>query len=528
MKSLTHHDPDQFGHFRTRELPALLIILGIATLLRCHLLGAVSLWYDEACSLRISQFPTSEMLDAISRDAHPPLYYYALKGWTICFGNATQTVRLLSVLFGVSTTAASWWLVRELSTPKFNHPFQRRDGVAPLLAALLVAINPLHIELSQEARPYTMGTFFAVLAATFLVRANRKDSSHKIPVRPSTWIAFGVCTAALSMTHYYGLWSVGAMFLFAAGVATQRGAWRGLMASIAVIGISWAPWWQTFLFQHTRAVDQLWFPPLTTNSLLETVFQALAGGKHSGLIEILIPVLFFSWFAIGIFFLCSRETSDPLIGLCIISPLLTVILYCVLIRNILGVRYLIFAQTFVLIAIAILIGRINKRQFQIAVLVSVVAWNGYWCLELTKSRLDAAKFPGGMSAANYINEQVVDAAPCIASSPFVFTLLAPHVEAKKNFIVEYRREHRDDLLSGPSIQQKDFFRTDSILQTEKPSKIWAVDVVGLFGKSVRVKLPSDYQISSEARFPERYGYRIDYVIREYRLIEEQLPARSFP
>ncbi len=528
MKSHSHPDSNQVYHFRSRELPALLIILGIATLLRCHLLGAVSLWYDEACSLRISQFPLDEMLDAISRDAHPPLYYFALKGWTICFGNVTSTVRLLSVLFGVSTTAASWWFVRELSAPKVNQPYQRRDRVAPLLAALFVAMNPLHIELSQEARPYTMGTFFAVLSAVFLVRANRKDSSHKSPARLSTWIAFGVCVTALSMTHYYGLWSVGAMLLFAIGVAIQRRAWRGSILSAAVIGISWAPWWQTFLFQHTRAVDQLWFPPLTTNSLLETVFQALAGGKHSGLIEILIPVLFFSWFAIGIFFLCSRESNDSLIGLCIVSPLLTVILYSVLIRNILGVRYLIFAQTFVLIAIAILTRRINKRQFQIAVLVSVVAWDGYWCLELTKSRLDAAKFPGGMSAARYINEQIDSADPCIASSPFVFTLLSPSVDAEKNFIVEYRREHRDDLLSGPSIQQKDFSRTDSILQSDKPTKIWAVDVVGLFGKSVRVKLPSDYQLSSEARFPERYGYRIDYVIREYRLIEEQPPARSFP
>ncbi len=184
-------------------------------------------------------------------------------------------------------------------------------------------------------------------------------------------------------------------------------------------------------------------------------------------------------------------------------------------------RYLIFAQTFLLVSIAVGLGHVRNRDIQLVAMGLVIVWNGSWYFQLMQARQYSASFPGGKEAAKYIMTHVADEEPCIASSPFILTLLSPEIGNEKEFLVEYRKEHDKDLLSGPSIQKSDFSRTNSILQSKNSRKIWTVDVVGLFGKSVRVKIPDHYQLHSEERFPERYGYRIDYLVREYRLIEGQ-------
>jgi uncharacterized membrane protein len=82
-------------------------------------------------------------------DFHPIGHYFILWFWGRIFGFSEVAIRMPSVLFGVITIYILYLLGKEI--------FSRKVG---LIAALLLAVNPLHIYYSQEARVYS----FACLA----------------------------------------------------------------------------------------------------------------------------------------------------------------------------------------------------------------------------------------------------------------------------------------------------------------------------------------------------------------------------
>jgi mannosyltransferase len=81
----------------------LTIIIFIGLVLRSYCLTSRSLWFDEAFSWRIIQFPFLEMIQRVGRDNHPPLYFVLLQGWTAVFGESALALRALSVLLGSLT-----------------------------------------------------------------------------------------------------------------------------------------------------------------------------------------------------------------------------------------------------------------------------------------------------------------------------------------------------------------------------------------------------------------------------------------
>lgn len=118
-----------------------------------------SLWLDEAINvlaakdLSFWQFVSSYPVG----DFHPPLYFGILWIWSHLFGYSEIFLRLPSIFLGLGTIYVSYLLGKDL--------FSKKVG---LLAALILALNPLHIYYSQEARMYSLSAFSAVLSFYFL------------------------------------------------------------------------------------------------------------------------------------------------------------------------------------------------------------------------------------------------------------------------------------------------------------------------------------------------------------------------
>ncbi len=144
------------------------LIIVLAFILRLINLNQ-SLWFDEAINVVAAGF--SDFWWFVARysigDFHPPGWFAILWVWGHIFGFSEISVRLPSVFFGVATV----WLIYLLGKELFN----RKVG---LLAALFLAIAPLHIYYSQEARMYVFSTFAVTLSFYFLHRLtiNRKWS----------------------------------------------------------------------------------------------------------------------------------------------------------------------------------------------------------------------------------------------------------------------------------------------------------------------------------------------------------------
>jgi hypothetical protein len=217
-----------------RRGPALVALAGAllaAAALRLHHLGALSFYYDELYAVRIHGLSLRNIAGVIARtafyDIHPPLYYLGTLVWTAALGISEAAARGLSVAAGLATLPVVYLLGRDLHA--------RRTGV---LAAALLAVYPVHVYYSREARMYALMAFAASLSTWLLVRLARGDRQRWLL---PAWLA---ATTATALTHYFGVMHVMAEFVILAWRgrrgATSLPAWLALFAAPGAVFVPFA------------------------------------------------------------------------------------------------------------------------------------------------------------------------------------------------------------------------------------------------------------------------------------------------
>jgi 4-amino-4-deoxy-L-arabinose transferase-like glycosyltransferase len=115
---------------------------------------------------------------------------YALLG----FG--TWQARLVSAVFGTLAIGVLWGLASAL--------FNRRVG---MLSAVLLAVSQIGVQFSQEVRPYAVLLFLSLLTQWLFLQALRTRQTAKC-------CATVLAGTLLVYTHYYGVFTVLALFLY--------------------------------------------------------------------------------------------------------------------------------------------------------------------------------------------------------------------------------------------------------------------------------------------------------------------------
>ena len=236
--------------------PALPLALGgllvAATALRFATLGAQSFWYDEAFTpVHVLRAGLGTTLHEIVRSENaPPLWY--LFAWAVSrlFGTGEVALRSISALAGLATVPLAWGIGHELGGRR----------TATTLAAL-VAVNPLFVWYSQEARFY--GVFVAAAALAFLLflRAERAPS----PGRLAAWVAASLLAL---LVHYFALFLIAPQALWLlhrsgrrafAAVAATAAAGLALLPLVLAQGghgTQWIGRWA--LSSRLEAIPQYW------------------------------------------------------------------------------------------------------------------------------------------------------------------------------------------------------------------------------------------------------------------------------
>ncbi len=183
----------------------LALVLVAGAVLRFATLDAQSLWYDEAVTAQLLQMDLAGLLGAIpDSESTPPLYYVLAWLWTQVAGTGEIGLRSLSALFGTATIGVVWALGRRLAGDR-----------AGLAAAALVALNPMLIWFSQEARAYALLALLGALSALLWLRAMEGDFVLRSSNRPTSGrryanlLAWGAVAALALATHYYAIFLVG-------------------------------------------------------------------------------------------------------------------------------------------------------------------------------------------------------------------------------------------------------------------------------------------------------------------------------
>lgn len=217
------------GHGWTRALA----LLGLgALLLRLFDLGRRELWVDEGITWYFAQMlGRFELGEQLRLEPTPPLYYGLIGLLLRLFGDSDLLMRLPSALAGAASAPLLALLGDRLGW--------RREGFA---AGLVLAVHPLHLFASREARVYPLLLLLVLLLAIALWRALDSGSV--------SWRAFVPVALLLALcfySHLFGLFAGAAAAL--AIVLLGRGRQQRLygLAAVAVALLLFAPYLATAL-----------------------------------------------------------------------------------------------------------------------------------------------------------------------------------------------------------------------------------------------------------------------------------------
>ena len=157
----------------------LFTIIVLATVIRLWQLGAVppspdwdeaALGYNAYSIMQTGKDEYGQFLPLILRsfdDYKPALYAYFIIPFVKILGLNIVSVRLPSVLFGIVSVLATYFLVKELLRGKYSEYFA-------LLSSFLLAISPWNIQFSRVAFEAQTGLAFNILSLLFFLKGLRK------------------------------------------------------------------------------------------------------------------------------------------------------------------------------------------------------------------------------------------------------------------------------------------------------------------------------------------------------------------
>ena len=498
-----------------------IVLVGLA--LRGYRLSARSVWFDEAFSWRLIQFPLGEMVARTARDNHPPLYFLLLKAWSGLFGSSELALRSLSVLFGGLTilgmylfTVEAFGRGRRADADQERQPHPRTLG---LLIAALVALTAFQVRWSWEVRMYSLGTALAAFSSWAMFRCLRPTARRRDA------LLYGVLLLAFVYTHYYALFTLAAQAIFLAGFLLVRA--RGKLGAVlrdpcfhhsllaaAIVVLGWLPWLPEFLAQRAQVQAHFWTQTVDRWVLQEASYRMLfdpEGPKpyyRAGEVTLALCGL------VLLSLLWKARAAEWYLFSAALGPVALGVLVSWLDTNSFNLRYLLFAHLFFLASLAVLVLRMpfpTLRAWVVALLlagflaVSVRFWQG----------LDVTHKPGARAAVAAIAAARKPGEPVVAASPLLYYSLLYYAGNEAGW-----RLYNDgpELLhyQGVAVVRPGEITAAEELRAVPAGRVWVVDMAGGYWGHHTVPVPADWVEVSRQEFPEVYWLQGSIYVVEYR------------
>lgn len=252
------------GRAPRRLDPALVAIVVLAAGLRLWGLGRSSWWYDEWLTAVAAKGDLTHLRHYVTDQAGIPPTFFGLEWlWARLAGTGELALRLPSALAGIAVVpvaavaARAWGLGRP----------------GRLVAALLVATNPMLVWYSQEARPYSLVALAVAVSLVHLPRwcmdGRRRDLG--------AWAFAAAMAVAL---HYYAVFLVLAEALVVLWRRRPSGRDLPALAPAALVAVGLVPF---AMDQTGRRANHAWIRdwPLALR-WRELRDSALVGVAHGG------------------------------------------------------------------------------------------------------------------------------------------------------------------------------------------------------------------------------------------------------
>jgi uncharacterized membrane protein len=352
------------------------IVAGLTLLgavLRFATLGVQPYHHDEVVTAsRVLRVGFGHAMDAVGfSESAPPLYYALAWIWTQVAGNGEWGLRSLSAFAGVATIPVAYLIAREL-----------RGARAGVLAAALVAFNPMLLWYSQEARAYALLGLFCALSLLYCVRAlergERRDEKRD-------FVAWGVFSALALATHYFAVFPLIAEIVLLArrrGRAILSGLWIValavvLLAPLAIHQMSYghAEWIGKFSLGHRLGEAAITFAVGETGDII---------GRAERVGPALLPlVLVAAAFALLLWRGTRAERRAASVPLAVVATTVGIPLFLAVFftgKDFVLARNLFPAVVPLLAGIAVALSAERARHLGAAIAVALVAYSLGFCI----------------------------------------------------------------------------------------------------------------------------------------------------
>ena len=385
----------------TRSLvPYVVAVTTLAAGLMLYSLGSRSLHLDEGFTVGLVRRSTGDFLYALTHwEVNQAPYYVLFRGW-YQLGEGQATMRLLSVAFGVATVPVIYLLGKRL--------FDERVG---LVAAVLLTLNAMVVQWSQQLRAYSMLLLLATLATWALVRAVDRPGTR-------TALLYAALATLAVYTHFFAVLVIGthAVTLLAVRPLPRR--------LLTVVGaVMTLPLAAIAVFVLTARTDPLaWIEHPSPAELVSRVGD-LAGGNAEQLVVyglVALAGLAVAWRAVRTDPRSEASWRYTLVAAWLVLPLAVVIVLSYAGKPLLEPRYLIIVCPPLALVAALGLVRLPQRQVARAAAVALVTVSALGVVQWyrTDGREDwrgaTAAVLAGAQPGDIVVVQPFDAEPIVA------------------------------------------------------------------------------------------------------------------
>jgi hypothetical protein len=480
----------------------LIAVLILATFVRWSGLGAKHLWLDESLSWRLIQFPVDEMIDRTGQatTANPPLYFLLLRGWCAVWGESEVALRSLSVVFALIAIVGIYAMVRVLRflpSTKESRLSQSLNGRGiAFLATVLVALSPLAIYISQQARAYSLGTALYIWSSWALIRALTTPGSGK-----GFWALYGFLALAFCYTHYLALFLIASQVVFIAlfGIAAWwaalarpsnetgqpavllmprqglafRTAWA--VGVLLALGLGYFPWVGRMLAQSERLREHSWHEPVALEQFPQAIGTALSStvAAHERVSSLMCWALMLG--LLWMFLHLARH--GQWVGTCLtvlsLGPLAFIFIWSLRSgRSLIHIRYLAFIQPLWLTSLAVTCGFLPRLGPAVAGCALVVV-QAYACAA-NWSEIGPGSAPGMRAVMTRIEQQRVGSEPVLVENPFVLLPAVYYARGEMRPLLATTVPVWRMLPQSAQLKQEDLIDPHDFLAEESTSGFWCI------------------------------------------------------
>ena len=231
-----------------------------------------SIWFDEAYSSYLIRGDYTQIWESTAIDVHPPFYYFALKTWSLLFGNSDFALRFMSVFFAAIGIALAFRLFRRWFGEK-NAGF----------ATIFLAISPFLIRYGQEMRMYGL-VFAIIMGATLALDVALKDK------KKWAWGIYAVLVALGMWTHYFTAMAWLAHLVYICYYSVKHGLPKCVFWVYPLAVALFIPWMPIAIKQFTDVQGGFWIPEVSANTVSGVFTQGLIGMEPETVTGWLVPL----------------------------------------------------------------------------------------------------------------------------------------------------------------------------------------------------------------------------------------------